>query len=116
MKICGGVSDRIFRTKFLHGHRFRNGLAILGAGFNSPPPRVSMASAASLADCLFVLLPLRLGFLFEERLTVSNRDLIVVRVNFRESEKAVAIPAIVYEGGLERRLYAGDLSEIDITS
>jgi hypothetical protein len=41
-----------------------------------------MASAASLAAGLFVLLPLRLGFLFEKRLTVSDRDLVVVWMNF----------------------------------
>jgi hypothetical protein len=40
-----------------------------------------MASAASLAG-VFVLLPLRLGFVFEERLTVSDRDLVVVWMNF----------------------------------
>ncbi len=71
-----------FRTKFLNRHRFRKGLTILGAGLNSPPPRVPMASAASLAAGVFVLLPLRLGFLFEERLTVSDRDLVVVWMNF----------------------------------
>src|SRR3984957_6615727 len=104
-----------FRTRFLHRHPFRKGLTTPGAGFNPPPPRVPMASAASLAG-VFVLLPLRLGFLFEERLTVSDRDLVVVWINFGESEKARAIPAIVDESGLKRWLYAGDLSEIDITS
>jgi hypothetical protein len=41
-----------------------------------------MASAAFLAVGLSVLLPLRFGFLFEEGLTVSDRDLVVVRMNF----------------------------------
>src|ERR1700722_14297409 len=71
-----------FCARFLGRHRFRKGLAILGAGFNFPPPRVPMASAASLAAGIFVLLPLRLGFLFEERLTVSDGDLVVVWMIF----------------------------------
>ena len=75
-----------------------------------------MASATFLAAGLFVFLPLRLGFLREQRLPVSDRDLIVIRMNFGESEKAVAVPAIVDEGGLERWFYTGDLSKIDITS
>src|ERR1700722_4270778 len=71
-----------FRARFHHRHRFRKGLAILGAGFNSPPQRVPMASAAPLASGLFVLLPLVLGFLSEERLTVGDGDLVVVWMNF----------------------------------
>ena len=75
-----------------------------------------MVPAASLAAGFLLLLPLRLGLLLEERLAVSNRDLIVIRMNLGEREKSMAIPAIVNEGGLKRRLHACDFSEIDITS
>ena len=75
-----------------------------------------MASAASLAVGLFILLSLRQGFLLEERLTVSDRDLVVVRMDLGKGQKAMAIPAIVDESGLERWFYAGDLGEIDIPS
>src|ERR1700679_2910689 len=77
---------------------------------------MAMASPASLAVGLFVRLSLRQGFLLEERLSVSDRYLIVIRMNLGESQEAVAIPAIVDESGLQRWFYAGDLGEIDITS
>src|SRR4051812_20667937 len=55
-------------------------------------------------------------FLLDQRLTVGDRDLVVVGMNFRERQEAMAIAAVVDEGGLERRLYARDLGEIDIAA
>ncbi len=46
---------------------------------------------------------------FDQRLPVGDRDLIVVRMNFGESQEAMAIAAIIHEGGLERRLHTRDL-------
>lgn len=37
---------------------------------------------------------------FDQRLTIRDRDLIVVRMDFAEGEKAMAIAAILNEGGL----------------
>src|SRR5690242_10196078 len=53
---------------------------------------------------------------FDQRLTIGNRDLIVVRMNFTEGEKAVAITAVLDEGRLKRRLDARDLRQIDIAA
>ena len=61
-----------FSAQFLNRCPFRNGLPIPSANFNSLPPRMAVASATSLAD-LFLLLPLRLGFLLKQRLPVSDR-------------------------------------------
>ena len=37
-------------------------------------------------------------------------------MDFRERQEAVAVAAVVDEGGLQRRLYPGDLGEIDIAA
>ncbi len=53
---------------------------------------------------------------FDQRLTISNRDLIIVRMNFAEGEEAVAVAAISMKGGLEGRFYPRDLGEIDVAA
>ena len=73
-----------------------------------------MTPAASFAVGLFVLLALGQGFLLKKRLSIGDRNLVIVRMDFGEGEKAVAIAAIVDESGLERRLYPGNLGEVDI--
>ena len=45
---------------------------------------------------------------------VGQRDLVVIRVDFRECEEAMAVAAILHEGGLERGLHARHLGEVDI--
>ena len=55
-------------------------------------------------------------FLRDQRLPVGNRDLIVVGMDFRECQEAMAIAAVVDEGRLQRRLNARDFGEIDITA
>jgi len=52
----------------------------------------------------------------DQRLTVGDRDLVVVGMDFAEGEEAVPVAAIFNEGGLQRRLYAGDLGEIDVAA
>ena len=53
---------------------------------------------------------------FDQRLTVGDRNLIVVRMNFAEGQEAVAVAAIFDEGGLERGLYPRDLGEVDVAA
>ncbi|CUX22301.1 membrane hypothetical protein [Agrobacterium deltaense Zutra 3/1] len=57
-----------------------------------------------------------LGFRFQEGLTVGERNLIIVRMDFRKSEKAVAVSTVIHEGRLKGRLNAGDLGKIDIAA
>ena len=52
----------------------------------------------------------------DQRLPVGDRDLIIIRMDFAEGEEAVAIAAVVDEGGLQRRLDARHLGQIDITA
>ena len=55
-------------------------------------------------------------FLGDQRLPVGDRDLVIVRMDFRERQEAVAVAAIVDKGRLQRRLDARDFGEIDVTA
>jgi hypothetical protein len=55
-------------------------------------------------------------FLRDQRLPVGNRNLIVVRVDFRKRQEAMAIAAVVDESRLQGRFNARDFGEIDITA
>jgi len=59
---------------------------------------------------------LRAFLLRDQRLPVGNRYLIIVRMDFAEGKKAVAIAAIVDESCLQRRLDARDLGQIDVAA
>ena len=83
--------------------------------------RIAVARAATVAvrgAVLALFLSLAVGALvgLDQRLTVGDRDLIVVRVDFAERQEAVAVAAIFDERRLQRRLYARDLGEIDIAA
>ena len=55
-------------------------------------------------------------FLVDQRLPVGDRNLVVVGMDFAERQKAMAIAAVIDEGGLQRRLDARHFREIDIAS
>jgi len=78
----------------------------------SPPA----ATAARAAVDFFLGLAMRALFVGDQRLPVGDRDLIVIRMDFRERQEAVAVAAVVDEGGLERGLYPRDLGEIDVAA
>ncbi len=50
----------------------------------------------------------------EQRHPVRDGDLVVVRVDFRKRQEALAIAAIFDERGLQRRLYPRHLGQIDV--
>ena len=79
---------------------------------------VARTAAAVVGPILGFFLGFAMGALvgLDQRLTVGDRDLIIIRVNFAEGQEAVAVAAIFDEGGLQRRLYAGDLGEVDVTA
>ena len=52
----------------------------------------------------------------DQRLTVGDRNLIIVGMDFAEGEEAMAVAAIFDEGRLQRRLYARDLGEVDVAA
>ena len=55
-----------------------------------------------------------LALLLDERFAVGNGNLVVVRMDLTEGQKAVAIATIVDERRLQRRLDPGDFRKIDI--
>ena len=78
--------------------------------------RSAMAAAAALAARLVVLVVRGQRLFLEQRLPVGDGDLIVVGVDFRKGEEAVPVAAVVDEGGLQRRLHARHLCEIDVAA
>ncbi len=56
------------------------------------------------------------GFRAQQRLTVGKRDLVVVGVDFGESQEAVAVAAVVHKCGLKGGFYPCHLRQIDIAS
>jgi hypothetical protein len=82
-------------------------------------PGVAMARAATMVGAIFAFfLGLAMGALIglDQRLTVGNRDLVIIGMDFAEGQEAVAIAAIFDEGGLKRRFDAGDLGEVDVAA
>ena len=63
-----------------------------------------------------MLAAMLLGFGPQERLTVGKGNLVIIRVDFGEGQEAVAVAAIIDEGGLKRRFYARDLGKVDIAA
>jgi hypothetical protein len=80
--------------------------------------RVAVARAAAVGTILGFLLGLAMGALigFDQCLAVGDRDLIIVGMDFAEGQEAMAVAAILDEGRLQRRLYARDLGEVDVST
>jgi hypothetical protein len=80
---------------------------------------VAVTGTAAVAGAVLALfLGLAMGaFLgLDQRLTVGDRDLVIIGMDFAEGQKSVAVAAIFDEGGLQRRLYARDFGKVDITA
>jgi hypothetical protein len=79
-------------------------------------PRASAASLRLGTMFFFLGLPMGSIFFLEQGEAVGDRDLVIIRVDLGEGQKSMAITTIVNEGGLERRLHARNLGEVNITS
>jgi len=81
--------------------------------------RIAMARTTAVVGAIFALfLGLAVGAFigFDQGLPVGDRDLIIVRMDFAEGEKAVPVTAVFDEGGLQRRFYARDFGKVDIAA
>src|SRR5258705_3664208 len=79
--------------------------------------RIAVARTAAVAGTVFAFLfGLAVGAFvgFDQRLPVGDRNLIIIRMDFAEGQKAVTVAAIFDEGRLQRRFYPRDLGEIDV--
>ena len=65
--------------------------------------RIAVARATAVGAVFAFLLGLAMGALvgFDQRLPISDRDLIVVWMNFAEGQEAVPVATIFDEGGLQ---------------
>lgn len=79
---------------------------------------IAMTRPAAMAAVLVLFLGLAMGALvgFDQRLTVGDRDLVVVGMDFAEGQEAVTVAAILDEGSLQRRLYARNLGEVNVAA
>ena len=77
-------------------------------------PWTAVATGAVFAFLFGLAMSAFVGF--DERLTVGNRYLVIIGMDFAESEEAVAVAAIFDKGGLQRRFYPRDLGEVDIAA
>ncbi len=93
------------------GRLARDRLGVAGGGAMArTPPHPGAAVGFRLGVAMGAL------FLVDQGLPVGDRDLVVVRVDFAERQEAMAIAAIIDEGGLERRLDPRYLGEIDVAA
>ncbi|WP_456755045.1 MULTISPECIES: hypothetical protein [unclassified Bradyrhizobium] len=79
---------------------------------------IAVTRPAAMAAVLVLFLGLAMGALvgFDQRLTVGDRDLVVIGVDLAEGQEAVTVATILDEGGLQRRLDARDLGEINVAA
>jgi len=77
---------------------------------------VARTPAAGTVLVLFLGLAMGTFVGLDQRLTVCDRDLVVVGMDFAEGEEAVAVAAIFDKGRLQRRFYPRDLGEVDVAA
>jgi hypothetical protein len=84
----------------------------------TPPTRAAVARTAPIGAIFIFFLGFAMSALvgFDQCLTIGDRDLIIVRMNFAEGKKAVAVAAVFDKGRLKRRLHARDLGEVDVAT
>ena len=80
------------------------------------PAPAAIAVAALVGVAVLVVLGFgSLGLGAQQRLTVGDRDLVVVGMDFAEGQETVAVAAIFDEGGLKRRFDARHARQIDVS-
>jgi hypothetical protein len=106
----------------------RNGLGRVGLGMFDDLTLDAVAAAAAAGAAMartaaavtifvfFLCLAVGAFVRLDQGLTVGDRNLVVVGMNFAEGEEAVAVAAILDKGRLQRRLYPRDLGEINIAA
>ena len=81
--------------------------------------RVAVTRAAAVVGSVLALfLGLAMGALvgFDQGLTVGDRNLVIIGMDFAEGQETVTVATVFDEGGLQRRLYARDLGEVDVST
>jgi hypothetical protein len=118
-----GVSFALMGMLMLAGRHALGGLRLDRLDHSALDP-IAVAAAAGVAVTgaaavpailgLFLGFPMGLLFGLDQCLTVGDRDLVIVGMDFAEGQEAMAIAAIFNEGGLKGGFYPRDLGEVDI--
>ena len=125
MKIVGVIRRvQVLSIKETLGGRLRLSLCVLDDvalhAFAAPAAaRVAVTRTLAVGGTIFGLfLGLTVGAFvgLDQGLTVGDRDLVVVGMDFAESQKTVAVAAIFDKGRLKRGFYPRDLGEVDVTA
>ena len=90
--------------------------AFFGAVVIMAPPRAPAPPLRLGTMFIFLGLPMSAAFLLEQCDAVGDRDLVIIGMDFGKGQKTMAIAAVIDESGLKRRLHAGHLGEVNITS
>jgi len=116
MIVLGPMFMRLIGLGLIRAGSFDH--AALDAVAMAAAARVAVPGAAAVGTIFGFLLGLAMGALIglDQRLAVGHRNLIVVRMDFAEGQKAVAVAAIFDKGGLQRGLYARHFGEVDIAA
>jgi hypothetical protein len=82
------------------------------------PAGVAMPRTAAARAVFRLFLGFAMGAFIglDQGLTVGDRNLVVVGMDFAEGEEAVTVSTVFDERGLQRRLDARDLGEIDVAA
>ena len=81
--------------------------------------RIAVARAAAVVGAVFAFFfGLAMGALvrLDQGLTIGDWNLIIIRMDFAEGEKAVTVAAILDEGSLQGWFYTRDFGEVDIAT
>src|SRR5690242_7291970 len=81
----------------------------------SSSPSASSCSDETSAGVLVFVLVVVMCLVAQQRFAVGDGDLVVIGVDFRDGEEAMAVAAILDESRLERGLHARHLGQVDIT-
>ena len=101
MAVCSGLRAQARASFFGLPFGDRQRFAVARSRFNFGLARASMPAAPPFSGRFVVLLPLRKRLLLQKRLTVGDRNLIIIGMNFGKGQEAVAITTIFDEASLQ---------------
>ena len=87
-------------------------IAVFDAGGLRP---LALCRAARAAIILVILGTGKGALFFQQRFAVSDRDLVVIGVNFGKGQKAVPIAAVINKGRLQRGFNPRHFGQIDVS-
>ncbi len=112
-----GVCVSILRLRRRLRARILHDLALNPFAMAAPArAAVARTAAAGAIFGFFFRFPVGALVGFDQRLTIGDRYLIIIGMNFAEGQEAMAIATIFDEGGLQRRFDPRDLGEINIAA